>query len=284
MKYTKFIALLAMGLGFATISSAGPIYTWVGGVDNSWNTVGNWDANGVPADQELNYTGLNGDMTIIIDSVSTPTEDVPDLGGHTTSARNTPLIQLNKGTMTMGLYSRDGWWVIGDNELLTVGTGTDAATLHLISPSTATTTLCRPIGTGGQLQTMVVNTNSTLTVNSPTGLSQSTKGDLQLTLKSGATYLTEGLLAKWGSDTGESFIAMEAGATYTFKATGGLNTTAEIDALYGDQIKAINGATLVASTLSEGYLTVTAIPEPATLGLVIAVGGAAVFIRQRFMI
>ncbi len=245
------------GLVWSFTTRAKPVfnYAWSGAVDGNWSNAANWDAEGVPVDQDAGQAGLTGNMTIIIDGATVPA-NAPLLGGHVLETRNTPKVRLRQGTMDW-IINKAGWWIIGGtNHILTVGNGSDAATLNLISTDTGLV-MARETGIG-QLFTATVNSNATLAcpdtikfnmINKPTS-------DFQLTLKAGAT-LTTGELRddNWGPET---YIGFEDGSSYTFKASGALNTAEKIDALFGTWLRPVNGATLQPTILTNGFLVVTA--------------------------
>ena len=282
MKNSIFIALLVVGVGIACFSSAATIdYTWTGGVSADWNTAGNWDINGVPVDQDAGQLGLNGDMTVILDGATAPSVNVPVLGAHSSATRNTPRIQMNQGTMTLTPKDRMGWWIIGNNEILTVGNGVDAASLTLAYSDASLNTFTRTV-TGGQVNTVDIRNNGTLNITVIFGMAGDVGSSTELSIRSGGTVNLDGGLLnnRWG---GASWIGLENGATMTMHTDGHYKTVAALEGIYGSKLLGLGGATLV-TTLDGTTLTVTAVPEPATLGLVGIAGGAILIIRRRYKI
>lgn len=278
MKISRLLWMVAVAGFFAGVASADLIYTWTGAsLDNDWNNPGNWDGNGVPVDQTRAHLGLGGDMMIIFDGVSTPSVNVPTLGFV-----HAPRIRVNKGTISLALGAWFGWWINGMNKnILTVGNGTDATALTLNSPSTSRTTFSRAV-TRGQTSVVTVNSNASLTVSAALGLAFDTDSSVQVTIKDGGSLTADALLGnRWGG--ADSWYGLENGASLSFGINRFFRSIDQIEALYGTRFKGLAGANLKTTLdTGTGIFTLTAVPEPVTLGLIIVSGGAALFIRRRF--
>ncbi len=280
MKRSTLVALLIVGVGFASISVAETIYTWTGGAaDGDWNNVGNW-ATGVPVDESSATTGLNGDMVIIFDAATGPTLNLPELNGNNNEllTNATPRIQVNQGVTEIKL--RSGWWnrprAAGSYEVVNVGQG---ATLNI------DTVAGFYFNRGGNEEdaTATIQANGTLAIlDDQIKLGGGSNADFSMIIESGGRL--EGL----GFDTTRFYsntISLEDGAEILFgTGKGDLLTKVQTESYFGSTFLGLDGATLTATDNGNGTITIAAIPEPATLGLIAATVAGLLFIRRRFMI
>lgn len=113
-------------------------YTWTGGTDTDWNTVANWDANGIPVDDGAG-TGLSlpDGSSVVFNGATMPDTNVPGFGGEYDGGSNggtlgSPTIVLNSGgvlTMTLDGGDRGFWTNLAsfDRQVITVGDGIGGA-------------------------------------------------------------------------------------------------------------------------------------------------------------
>ncbi len=261
MKRSALVALLVAGVGFASISGAGPVYTWNGGVDTSWETAGNWG-------------GLNGDMLIVF-AADGPTSDLAELNGDNrdTITNATPFVQVNSG-VTAQIKIRDGWWMRpfeanSTNEVLNVGAG---ATLSIDSVGN----FYGNRGNKGEVATATIAGGVSVDNYMQLG------NNFLMTIEGTGSLTTDGFLT---TKFLNSIVSMEDGAAITFGTSkGDLLTVAQTEGYFGSTFLDLSGKGLKAVDNLDNTITITTIPEPATMGLVAAATAGILFIRRRFMI
>lgn len=123
-----------VGLEAGTPVVYGPVTTWLGTIDNNWNTASNWLGGVLP---QINAThGVYGSdaipasITIQNGAPNMPALNVPE---YAVQSPRTPHFILEAGTSFSINQSTEGWsgWT-GDGDKVTVGSG---ATLTMISPN-----------------------------------------------------------------------------------------------------------------------------------------------------
>jgi autotransporter-associated beta strand protein len=139
----KFASLSLLALAASASNSLAIDYTWEGTAgDGDWTNAANWDANGIPVDDQAgigNSDGLTLSDTdnIIFTGTTMPSLNIPLIGGNydATNAglNSTPtMIFNNAGAISLTSTGRDsGFWTnrvtVGNRTVMTVGDGSGAA-------------------------------------------------------------------------------------------------------------------------------------------------------------
>ncbi|RLA36597.1 MAG: hypothetical protein DRQ64_09990, partial [Gammaproteobacteria bacterium] len=214
-----------------------------------------------------------GDMLIVF-AADGPTTDLVELNGNnaTPITNATPFVQVNAG-VTAEIKLREGWWMkpqeAGTYEVLNVGTG---ASLSIDSVAN----FYGNRNGGSEIATATIAGDVSVDNYMQLG------NNFFMTMEGTGSFTTDGIKV----DTWNSVISMKDGAAITFgTADGDLTTVALAEAaISGGTFVGLDGATLTATDNGNGTITIAAIPEPATMGLVAAAAAGILFIRRRFMI
>jgi hypothetical protein len=291
---------------------------WDGGGDGvSWNDGNNWgQANTVPT---TTHTAIIRGADGAVSMSSTPATNPQNIWLANSGGAQKSLTIANStvgtGTIRVG-YDRGAWTADGvGNGLLTINSGsavTATGNLEIGAKDGA--------GTAGATGLVILN-DGTLSANQAlVGKDASTTGTL--TLNGGAATFTTLKLASNAASTGTlnlnggtldftnwsgagqdiinvSLGSMTAGADRTGRisgiagagdlaATGGLLDDSTFTSTYTSNSGSFTSGSYIAkwgydSGTNKTALWAVAIPEPATLGMVVAFGGGMLFIRRRFM-
>ena len=259
MKKLITITLLAGLAGSASAS----VWTGLGG-DNLWDNAGNWDA-GVPA------SGVAADIdnaAVVLNNAAWHQAD-----GLAVGANNTTSLTIQNGsTIQTGVGGGNWAWIGGGGGLSGAGT------------------LVLDAGTGFHASALVVGSGGYGTVVNSGDVHvwgdfyldawSAAAGHLQL---NDGSFQVDGAIAAWG---GAATMDLADG---TFLVNG--DQVASLTTwINGGSITANGGPSTIAdfnldyNTTNAGFTTLSVIPEPATLGLVAAFGGALLMIRRKLMI
>ncbi|MGJ8641230.1 MAG: beta strand repeat-containing protein [Opitutaceae bacterium] len=147
-----------LNLAIALSACATPVlaqttYTWTGAadpIDGDWTNTANWDANGIPVDDNDTNAQLTLNITdqIVFDGSNMPTLNIPSMNSATyvagdSGSESTPALVLNSGGI-LNLTSVGDIWTNDEGTntnrtVFTVGDGTGAAgEVTLVNPGTNT--------------------------------------------------------------------------------------------------------------------------------------------------
>jgi len=266
MKMKNMIVTAAV---LAVAGSASAESIWSGAVDNDWNTAGNWD------NAPVAWSTSNVTVDVVGAVVNKGAgNDMPGQGA----------INIVNGALNVSGHIGGGMMRVGqgagNSGAVTVVSGDGSfggwKSLQLWGSS---------IGEGGE-GSFVNNGGTTLMGVTGAWFVLGTTGTMNLnggyTIvdvdATGATVIIDGVIDL-------------AGGALAFKG----DVLSEAGQWILDQHLTSYGRTADASdytskfafdydTTNAGYTTITAIPEPATLGMVAAFGGALLFVRRKFMI
>ena len=257
MKKHRYIGMVLLLVG-SVAGQALAAVIWNGaGADDLWSTTANWDS-GVPGATDDAYLAPNG-ATVLIDGT------VAAVANHVRVANTAGAVSLD---ITGGTLDAAGVIYLGYANAGTVGTmNIDGGSVS------AGKTYVGNWGSGVLNMTAGTLDAGTFTINNAnTAL---TSGHVQL---DGGAIDANWLLVKPGGTmdiTGEGYLV------YTSFSNGGTGTTiAEVIA--NGFITAYGGAgtVLVDTTTVSGRTILSAVPEPATLGLMALAGGMVLGIRR----
>lgn len=309
----KTNVVITMALTLATVVAQAALYTWVGGVDNDWNNSANWDGAVIPA-VDANGSVYNTANTIRIQNGTTlPTVNIPTLASSPTQASSTPLFVIDAGaSLSASSYATDlNVAAIGANVAATVGTG---ATLTW---STANTIY---MGRNVGIQTYNINGIFNLTAGSGVRLGYNSTSHSHINLNGGTlninsanfygthvAYASAGDFKRITLDNNSHFNAQhlrnmgqaegsyqtvvfdikdeDSSVTFT-KGTSTARdfyTLAIVEDSFGTFFTSstLGNDMLRAKDNGNGTFTVTAIPEPATIGILTLGCWVIVLIRRR---
>jgi len=271
MKMKKLLVMTAL-LAVAGGASAAA-YTWNNGAgDRDFMTLGNWTP--VPGaiaagdDMWIHENGVIGSMATISPHVTTDTG----------VALNQVIIGFGGGLgggvvdIDAGGNLRVGHVVMGWDASAT----TDSGVLSINAGGTLTSGIVQ-VGNGG-LNTHVINNGGTWS-GGTLWVGNFSTGSAQVDLLAGDTWLSTAADALV-IDTGEN-VNLENGR---LMLAG--DQTALVTALLDGRLTGYGSSANIQmdTTTFGGWTTVTAIPEPATLGMVALFGGGIMWIRKRLMI
>jgi len=160
--------LITLALAATTSFSQAIVFTWTGAADGDWTNTANWDANGVPVDNDGD-TGLSLVQTdsIVFGATTLPTTNIPDIGGRDGANRDTPTILFNSGgtiTLAAGVGSTSGIVTNGSSRtVFTIGDGFGGGTEDVILNLSIIGSLIRHAG-GGLIHTLRINSDGTLNI------------------------------------------------------------------------------------------------------------------------
>jgi len=289
MKHLHLIARSIMTCAISCVIStqtSAATYTWTGAVDGDWTNAGNWDGNGVPVDTVAggNLDQINSTDRIII-SATAPTTNIPTFSGgdaFSGATSNTPQVDVLGGTFTVsqavwnnqGLVHRTGNWSssVGDGNL---GNGFAVYNYNML---------------GNQMNrddnndmTWNILADGTLNITNPGSVldfAYSSTRCVDFHLSGGSLIFSKAIQLDGYADNFFDFTAI--GSSVTAKFGGSFADITAVNTAIGTTIHFIstNGQTLQAEDNLDGTFTVTAIPEPSSL-LLVLLGTLPVFRRSR---
>ncbi|MDF7806326.1 hypothetical protein P4E94_02680 [Pontiellaceae bacterium B12219] len=272
----KIISMFAMSLLAAGAAQAA-VYTWNGSADDGdWTNTANWDGELVPV--SLSSTNADED-TIIFNGANMPELNLATFtSGY--SADSASMIFNSGGAFALDFStSQNAAPIMSESRtLLTVGDGVGGGTEDVVVNISNMLDLLRHTGSTA---TYLVNSDGTLNFAGNIGLYNDNNKNGVLQLNGGSIVATGNLDARFNDMAGSYVEFLSEGGSLTVAYGGSYTDFSAVQADAGGNFVDTNGGGLQ-FTDNGGSFTVTAIPEPATLGLITAFGGGLLFIRRAF--
>lgn len=284
---TGLIALVAIAMSGI---SYGELYTWNGSVDADWANAGNWDGALVSTSLATAGTTWNANEldTITFNGSIMPSSNIPTFAGWEGCDN---MIFNDGGTFTVDLSTTGDAGVVGKpRTFLTVGDGVGSAASVTVNVTGGI--LNRHTNGASPLDPVnyLVNSDGVLNIGSLALYGDMGK-NVTFEMNGGSLVADDVVALNWNLDHADNGNSYKTTSYFSFNAEGS-SFTADFGGIYTDidavttdtydHLREGSGITLEYADNLDGSFTVTAIPEPATLGLVAAFGGGILFIR-RFM-
>ncbi|MDF7823575.1 PEP-CTERM sorting domain-containing protein [Pontiellaceae bacterium B12227] len=269
------LEIICVVLLSASVAQAA-VYTWNGSAnDGDWTTPANWDGGLVPA--SLTAADASED-TIIFSGANMPTLNVATFAAAGYGADTATMIFNSGGTFALDFStSQNAAPIMSESRtLLTVGDGVGGGTEDVVVYISGMLDLLRHTSSTA---TYLVKSDGTLNFAGDIGLYNDNNKDGVLQLDGGAIVATGTIDARF-NNIAESYVEFlsEGGAITAAYGGAYADFTAVLADASGNFIDTNGGG--LEFTNNGTTFTVTAIPEPATLGLVMAFGGGILFVRR----
>ncbi|MDF7808989.1 PEP-CTERM sorting domain-containing protein [Pontiellaceae bacterium B12219] len=270
---------LCLVLSAASLAQAA-VYTWNGSAnDGDWANAANWDGGLVPA----SLTAANAaEDTVIFSGANMPTLNLAGFTAAGYSADTATMIFNSGGTFTLDFStSQNSAPIMSESRtLLTVGDGVGGGTEDVVVNINGMLDLLRHTSSTA---TYLVKSDGTLNFAGDIGLYDDDNKDGVLQLDGGTIVATGNIDARFNG-IAESYVEfLSEGGSLTAAYGGSYADFAAVQADEFGNFVDTNGGGLQ-FTDNGGTFTVTAVPEPATLGLIVAFGGGILFVRRSFQI
>jgi hypothetical protein len=295
MKMKVWIGLLC--IAGMTGSALGDNVFWTGaGADDNWNFGANWGG-AVPDLNDAAFIRLNAnpfqnaqhrEMARLAIGISDQLVNlsVGQFGGSLTMG-NTTSVQNNLGQHMSGTSSvtlKGGAWTAANVTL--IGAGPAGSTGHTDFNVEAGVLTLAGANIGTQSGTAALNIFGDAATATGNGFTFGSGGTLSF--KFGSTGVTPLNLTYLTADTATLAVDLTdytgALGTYTLVDANRDNVGQELNSIFS-AVNLTEGAyagSYVTQDQASDLITVTIIPEPATLGLLAAFGGSMLFVRRRF--